>query len=245
MKKDKQVLKMLKQDMDKRNIPDFWDKIQEQKQISPPPPKLAFHQTSQSTNNTLKLLSIAAAAVFIFGVIPVIVLNIISGFPFIPGGQRPSAATEKDFNYYIVNDLEQKQIYGKLSPSTKTPDELLKILSSLEHLERVYEDDKYIYRFDVAGNLTEMVCKDCTFNSSKNISQEDIDKIVDNILETYFPLADINFTQKSIYQDSDMNWNIEFTNYYSAFGSVGIYWAINIDLTPDGQIIKLERISSS
>ncbi len=33
MKKDKQVLEMLKQDMDKRNIPDFWDKIQEQRQI--------------------------------------------------------------------------------------------------------------------------------------------------------------------------------------------------------------------
>ena len=258
MKKDKQVLEMLKQDMDKRAIPDFWDKIQEQRQISPPHPKLAFHQTSQSTNNILKLLSIVAAAVIIFNVIPMTIVNIVSlivdheliGFwGTAPGhqGSPPKIHDDDNFDYSTVVSIDTKQLHGTFLPSTKTFDELSMIFSSLKNTDVVYEDNDYIYKFDKAGTLSEMLCTH-DITPSHKISQEDIEKITDDILAIYFPKFEVYTNDKIIYEYKDDIWNINISHFYydgKTTTTTYYYSNIHIQLSPDGQILKIELSSSN
>ena len=251
MKKDKQVLEMLKQDMDKRTIPDFWDKIQEQRQISPPHPKLAFHQTSQSTNNTLKLLSIVAAAFFIFNVIPLTILNIVSLTVYhkpVSFGCPPEAPPNDDtFDYSAIVSIDIKQLHGTFLPSTKTFDELSMIFSSLKNTDVVYEDNDYIYKFDKAGTLSEMLCTH-DITPSHKISQEDIEKITDDILAIYFPKFEVYTNDKIIYEYKDDIWNINISHFYydgKTTTTTYYYSNIHIQLSPDGQILKIELSSSN
>ena len=259
MKKDKQVLELLKQDMDKRNIPDFWDDIQKQTETAPPHSKLAFHQTSRSTNNIIKLLSLVAAAVFLFNVIPAIIISILTGTPFnfgtapgFIGGTRPAEPDpDKDFNYSHVNRLEQKHFYGSLEPSQKTFDELIKIFPSLIDGGKVYEDDEYIYKFDKIGTLEEMLCSH-KITTSAALPQKEIEKITDSILDTYFYMfTEIkNETTETISQNDELIWNIDFVSQYSylwfdsyyATYTSHFYHGIHIELSPDGKIIKLTII---
>ena len=255
MKKDKQILQMLKRDMDKRTIPDFWDKIQTKRQASPPTPKLAFHQTSQFLYSLLKLV---AAVVIIFNIIPLTLINIVSlivdhrlvGFcGTAPGyqGSPPKIHADDNFDYSTVVSIDTKQLHGTFAQSDKTSDELSKIFSSLKNTDVVYEDNDYIYKFDKAGTLTEMLCTHNIAPSHK-ISQEDIEKITDDILAIYFPKFEVYTNDEIIYEYKDDIWNINISHFYydgKTTETTYYYSNIHIQLSPDGQILKIELSSSN
>ncbi len=203
MKKDKQVLEMLKQDMDKRNIPDFWDKIQEQRQIYLKKQKPAFYLADNLPNDT--------------------------------------------FDDSTIVSIDTKYLHGTFAQSDKTSDELSKIFSSLKNTDVVYEDNDYIYKFDKAGTLTEML-RTHNITPSDKIFQEDIEKITDNILAIYFPKFEVYTNDEIIYEYKDDIWNINISHFYydgKTTETTYYYSNIHIQLSPDGQILKIELSSSN
>ena len=121
------------------------------------------------------------------------------------------------------------------------------IFSSLKNTDVVYEDNDYIYKFDKAGTLSEMLCTH-DITPSHKISQEDIEKITDDILAIYFPKFEVYTNDKIIYEYKDDIWNINISHFYydgKTTTTTYYYSNIHIQLSPDGQMLKIKLSSSN
>ncbi len=246
MKKDKQVLEMLKQDMDKRNIPDFWDKIQEQRQIYLKKQKPAFYLADNLTDNSDTLKRLIITALFLLFAVSFIIMVMFLKLPIGCNGGTPKIPNDT-FDDSTIVSIDTKYLHGTFAQSDKTSDELSKIFSSLKNTDVVYEDNDYIYKFDKAGTLTEMLCTH-NITPSDKIFQEDIEKITDNILAIYFPKFEVYTNDEIIYEYKDDIWNINISHFYydgKTTETTYYYSNIHIQLSPDGQILKIELSSSN
>ena len=232
---EKEILRRFKEDFDKIESPDLWDKIQEKKANSEP-----IREIKPKKRNTTLIYALSAClAVMIVGI--GVLAAVMSGRnpPIVEPSQASSPVSSEptsqvsDVSHEEVSLIEQltvKQIYGRFALSERKEEELQTIFNDYNEKSLVYEDDDYLYNFDDKGKLMEMIL----MNHNKKIGEKiavraDIEKNVETVFQTYFPDININDYKVEIaeFPDASPRWRAE--SYLYELGVVVSYIRISFD----------------
>jgi len=231
---EKEILRRFKEDFDKIESPDLWDKIQEKKANSEP-----IREIKPKKRNTTLIYALAAClAVMIVGIGVLAVMMNGGTAPIAEPSQTSSPSPSKptsqvsDISHEETSLIEQltvKQIYGHFALSERKEEELQTIFNDYNEKSLVYEDDDYLYNFDDKGRLMEMILINHYKIGEKIAVRADIEKNVETVFQTYFPDENINDYEVKIEEcpDASPRWRAE--SYLYELGVIVSYIRITFD----------------
>lgn len=231
---EKEILRRFKEDFDKIESPDLWNKIQEKKANSEP-----IREIKPKKRNTTLIYALAAClAVMIVGIGVLAVMMNGGTAPIAEPSQTSSPSPSKptsqvsDISHEETSLIEQltvKQIYGHFALSERKEEELQTIFNDYNEKSLVYEDDDYLYNFDDKGRLAEMVLINHDKIGEKIAVRADIERNVETVFQTYFPDENINDYKVEIEESPDASPRWVVQAYLYELGIVVSYIRVSFD----------------
>lgn len=91
-----------------------------------------------------------------------------------------------------LESVQMKQLYGEVALSDKSEEELETLLASYEKNARIYEDERYLYRFDERGRLLEMLNPSYEDKESAPADEQKMRQTATDQMKTYYPWLDLS-----------------------------------------------------
>lgn len=139
--------------------------------------------------------------------------------PVLPSSSETVSISESQVTSAVENEtalerIKLTQIYGEVALSGRSEKELETLLVTYSTKDSVYEDDRYIYNFDLDGSLVEILNKTHSAESCVRVTKKEIEITAKNIFEMYFPERDITSYKQEIISNTDTlpEWIINYKN---------------------------------
>ena len=218
---DKEVLQRFKKDFDQIEPPDIWDKIQEQKKTEPLP-------VPPAKNKVMHLNHVIAACVALF-----VVGAGIFVFMQMQRGNGNVTEEPSETSRNLIEQLTMAKSHGDFALSKRDRKSLEELFPNYdEDTCRVYEDDEYIYYFNKKGELIEVL------NVESSPDEEDIEKKVKELFQTYFPNENIDDCKIEMEHQLDSNPAWLVTVYY-VYESDIYFHRITVGFDNTGKLLRL------
>lgn len=203
--KKSEALKLLSHDISGIELPPISDKVRQAvRRRNESNETYKFYSQPEHIHKALQLKYIFAAMLLILAVsvptivaftnrssVPVItdkVINYSSSLVSMSDASEPISAPV--YNESVLDRIKLKKLYGDVALSDKSKIELETLLTSYAKTNDVYEDDEYIYNFNLQGKLIELYRKSPDYEndgSSVTVNEQDILKKTTELLEELFP----------------------------------------------------------
>ena len=139
--------------------------------------------------------------------------------PVLPSSSETVSISESQVTSAVENEtalerIKLTQIYGEVALSGRSEKELETLLVTYSTKDSVYEDDRYIYNFDLDGSLVEILNKTHSAESCVRVTKKEIEITAKNIFEMYFAERDITSYKQEIISNTDTlpEWIINYKN---------------------------------
>ena len=216
---ENEVMEMLAEDISRLRLPPISEKVllamrEKRREIlemnKPPVP-------TEKPNKIIPTKYIFAAMLALLAVsVPIIVvmtnhspISDLPNAPVLPGSSETVSVTESQ----IVTSTEEpkttleqiklKQIYGEVTLSGKSEEELEMLLVTYSKENSVYEDDRYIYNFNSQGRLLEMRSLFTEFDKEFPVTKQVILDKVQALVKEYYSEWNEDYYRISIDNDVD------------------------------------------
>ena len=154
--------------------------------------------------------SFAAAIMLLIVSIPVIALLTKSAVVY--DNPEYSVVSGTVTEKTALENIRLKKLYGEVSLTSRSKEELENSLTRFQDGSMVYEDDSYIYNFSVHGRLIEVYPLNFRREYTHNATEQEVRENALSLLEMYYPNEYNDYAMNQIRNpDRYSQWEIIFT----------------------------------
>ena len=228
---EKEVLKMFADDISGISLPPISDRVykamRERRAMLSENPD--YHIIAKRNNKAFIMKCVFAAMIMLFSVsVPFTIIllnngsetvipdkNSITDKTSIPDKTSSAnsvievSAPEK--NSGVLDKIIEQKVYGTVSLSEKSKKELESLFISYQEGTQVYEDERYLYRFDKEGELVEILSKPYSSQEDDKADRKTIIQIAERLFKYYYPERNIKEYSVSVEElPGSPTWIVEF-----------------------------------